>query len=372
MPTRRRLLQGIGAAVATPAVLRAADALSSSGEVRVFAWGDYFRGNRILADFEAATGIRVSLSTYGSNEEAEGRLRAAGGRGFDLVFPSVDTGPNYYRDGLLREIDEHRFSPDRVIPAIWRSSITLGATHRGRRHLIPFDWGSEAITWDASRLDLAPETLSWGDLWAGGLDGRVVVRQKSVFTSLALWLDADGRHPSDRAAAMYRDEAEARRVFDACLTYALDHRRNIGAWWNDAMEAHAAFAVRGCLVGQTWDATGILLHRRVDPKWRYALPREGGLAWTDTVAIPAGATNLDQAYALLDHLFTPAVGAAFAESTGYNSCAAGAEAFLDEAARTLHHAVYPPGAIDRLWWWPIQTPLFARLRSEYVERLTHA
>jgi spermidine/putrescine transport system substrate-binding protein len=143
MPTRRRLLQGLGAAVAAPAalraavaapaILRAADALSSSGEVHVFAWGDYFRGNSILADFEAATGIRVSLSTYGSNEEAENRLRAAGGRGFDLIFPSADTGPNYYRDGLLREIDENRFSPDRVIPAIWRSSITLGATHRGRR-----------------------------------------------------------------------------------------------------------------------------------------------------------------------------------------------------------------------------------------------
>jgi spermidine/putrescine transport system substrate-binding protein len=102
------------------------------------------------------------------------------------------------------------------------------------------------------------------------------------------------------------------------------------------------------------------------------MPREGGLAWTDTVAIPAGAANLDQAYALLDHLFTPAVGAAFTESTGYNSCAAGAEAHLGDTARALYRSIYPPDAIERLWWWPIQTPLFARLRSEYVERLTHA
>ena len=42
---------------------------------------------------------------------------------------------------------------------------------------------------------------------------------------------------------------------------------------------------------------------------RENLPREGGLAWTDAVGIPSGAVNIDQAYALLDHLFDPAVGA---------------------------------------------------------------
>lgn len=372
MATRRALLRGLAGVLAAPAVLRAHDALASSGIVRVFAWGDYFDKNRILADFEAATGIRVSLSTFGSNEEAENKLRAAGGGGFDLIFPSVDTGPNYYRDGLLREIDERRFSPDRVIPAIWRNSITLGATHRGRRHLIPFDWGTEAITWDGSLMPHVSGEISWGDLWADGLDGRVAVRQKSIFTSLALWLEATDRLDSGRAAAMYHDETAARRVFDACLAFALDHRRNIGAWWNNAAEAELAFTARGCRIGQTWDTTGILLHRRVDPKWRFGMPREGGLAWTDAVGIPSGAVNIDQAYALLDHLFDPAVGAAFTESTGYTSCAAGAEAHFGEEARTLFRAIYPPGAIDRLWWWPVQTPLYARLRTEYVEKLTNA
>ena len=372
MPTRRALMRGLAGALAAPAVLRAHDALASSGEVRVFTWGDYFDKNRILADFEARTGIRVSLSTYGSNEEAENKLRAAGGRGFDLIFPSVDTGPNYYRDGLLAEIDERRFSPDRVIPAIWRNSITLGATHRGRRHLIPFDWGTEAITFDSNRLPRVAGELSWGDLWADGLDGRVAVRQKSIFTSLALWLDATGKVKTDRAAAMYRDETAARRVFDACLDFALAHRRNIGAWWNNAAEAGAAFTSHGCVIGQTWDTTGTLLHRHADPKWRFGMPREGGLAWTDTVAIPTGAANLDQAYALLDHLFDPRVGAAFADSTGYNSCAAGADAFLAPATREIFAAIYPAGTIERLWWWPVQTPLFARLRAEYVEKLTNA
>ena len=83
------------AALAAPAVLRAHDALAQSGSLNVFAWGDYFDKNTIIADFEKQTGIKVNLSTFGSNEECENKLRAAGGKGFDIIFPSVDTGPNY-------------------------------------------------------------------------------------------------------------------------------------------------------------------------------------------------------------------------------------------------------------------------------------
>lgn len=133
--TRRSALKGVtaaaAAAVAMPVVLRAHDALSSSGQVDVFAWGDYVQDN-IKAAFEDKTGITVNLSTYGSNDEAENKLRAAGG-GFDVVFPSVDTGPNYYGDNLLMEIDETKFDVSRVIPSIYRASIDLGATYRGKR-----------------------------------------------------------------------------------------------------------------------------------------------------------------------------------------------------------------------------------------------
>jgi len=92
--TRRKLLKGLAAgalAAASPLIIR--QPLASSGEVNVFAWGDYIQDN-IKKAFENETGIKINLSTYGSNEEAQNKLRAAGGRGFDLIFPSVDTRPN--------------------------------------------------------------------------------------------------------------------------------------------------------------------------------------------------------------------------------------------------------------------------------------
>lgn len=372
---RRTLLRAAlyGGAALSVGPFVARSALSSSGEVNVFAWGDYVQDN-IKRAFEDETGIRLNLSTYGSNDEAENKLRAAGGAGFDIVFPSVDTGPNYYGDNLLQAIDESRVNVDAIIPSMYRDSVKLGATHRGRRYLVPCDWGTEAMTWDASRHpDLGYGTVSYGDLWKDGMDGQAAVRQKSVLVSLAVYLDATGEVPSDRGFDLYKSEEDCRRVFEAVTDYAIQRKKNVGAFWNNATEASSAFTDAGCTIGQTWDTTGILLHRDVDPKWRYTMPKEGGQGWMDTLAIPSGATNLDQAYEFINFMLTPEIGGMFANNTGYNSCAKGAEAHLTEANKAAFEMAYPdPAAIENLWWWPAQTPFFAELRGVYVEKLTNA
>ncbi|MFD2031086.1 extracellular solute-binding protein [Ancylobacter dichloromethanicus] len=150
--SRRDLMKAGAFVLAAPAVLRAHDALATSGSLNVYAWGDYFDKNTLLADFTNSTGVKVNLSTYGSNEECENKLRAAGGKGFDIIFPSVDTGPNYYKDNLLQPIDEAKFKSALIIPSIYRNSLTLGAAYRGKRYLVPFDWGTEGVTWDLDQV----------------------------------------------------------------------------------------------------------------------------------------------------------------------------------------------------------------------------
>jgi spermidine/putrescine transport system substrate-binding protein len=369
--TRRKLLKGLAAvaiATASPLVIRQSLA-SSSGEVNVFAWGDYFQDNMKKA-FENETGIKINLSTYGSNEEAQNKLRAAGGRGFDLIFPSVDTRPNYDEGGLLSEIDESRIKIDQIQSALWRSSLRLGAAKRGKRHLIPFNWGTEGMTYDSSVHDLKPGQVSYGDLWVNGLKGKVAGRQKSMIIALAIYLDSTGQVPSNRAMDLYKSEADTRRIFDECLKFLKPRKKNIGAFWNNATEATSAFTGSGCTIGQTWDTTGIKLHNEVDVKWVYTAPREGALAWMDTMAIPSGAVNVDQAYELINFLMTPEIGAMHANNTGYNSAAAGSDKYLSAANKAAFDIAYPQGAIDNLWWWPMLTPWFSSVRQEYVEKIT--
>ncbi len=369
--SRRTLLKGAaaagGIAVTMPFIIR--QSLASSGEINVFAWGDYIQDN-IIDAFEKKTGIKVNLTTFGSNEEQQSKLRAAGGKGFDLIFPSVDTRPEYDECDLLQVIDESRVKVDRIESAMWRSSLSLGAARRGKRYLIPFDWGTEGITYDSSVHSFKQGELSYGDLWVDGLDGKVAGRQKSIIITLAIYLDSIGQVPSNRALDLYKTEADMRRIFDACLDFLKPHKKNIGAFWNNATEATSAFTDAGCTIGQTWDTTGIKLHTDVDKKWIYTAPKEGALGWMDTMGIPSGAENLDQTYEMINFLMTPEAGGMFANNTGYNSAAVGAANHLSDANKAAFQIAYPEGAIENLWWWPMNTPWFNGVRQEYVEKIT--
>ena len=367
---RRTLLKGAvagGALATTPFFIR--DSLASSGEVNVFAWGDYIKDN-ISGAFEKKTGIKINLSTFGSNEELQSKLKASGGKGFDLVFPSVDTRPEFDDGNLLAEIDESKVKVDQIEPAVWRSSLSLGAARRGKRFLVPYDWGTEGMTYDSSVHSFKPGELSYGHMWEDGLDGKVAGRQKSLVITLAIYLDSIGKVSSNRGMDIYKSEAEMRRVMDGCLEFMKPHKKNIGAFWNNATEATSAFTDSGCTIGQTWDTTGIKLHNDVDKKWIYTSPKEGALGWMDTMAIPSGATNVEQAYELMNFLMTPEIGGMFANNTGYNSAAVGSAAHLTDESKAAFKIAYPEGAIDNLWWWPMSTPWFSNVRQEYVEKMT--
>jgi len=375
--SRRSVLKStaaVAAGVSMPAVLRAKDALSSSGQVNVFAWGDYVQQN-MIDKFQSDTGITVNLSTYGSNDEAEQKLKAAGGKGFDVIFPSVTNVPNYKADDgefLLMEIDESRIDMDNIIPSMVRDSIELGGVQRGKRLALPFDWGTEAITFNSEVYPLADDEVSFGSLWGDGMDGQVAFRQKSVIMGTGLYLDAIGEVPSNRMLDVYKSEDDAKRVWDAVAAFVIAHKQNVGAFWNNATEATNAFTQAGCEIGQTWDTTGIKLGWDVDPKWKYRMPIEGGITWMDSIAIPSGAENVDQAYAFMNAMWDGEMAGLMVQNTGYNSAAVNAAQYAGDQYSTTFQEIYTPETLGNLWWWQADTPWFAPMRQVYVDEITNA
>lgn len=80
--SRRLVLKGAAAAgIAAgvgPWIVK--DAFSSSGELRLFSWGDYIYPE-MIEDFEKKTGIKLILATYGTNDEVLNAMRALRRRG---------------------------------------------------------------------------------------------------------------------------------------------------------------------------------------------------------------------------------------------------------------------------------------------------
>lgn len=373
--TRRSVLKGAAAAVAAPAVLRAHDALATSGSVSVFTWQDYVQPN-IAEKFQADTGITLNLATFGSNDEAASTLVANGGKGFDVIMPSITNRAQYESpdapNGIyLQPIDEAKANLDAVIPSFLRDSVQLGATKAGERYLIPFDWGTEGITLNRGALDIADADLSYGDLWRPEATGKAAFRQKSAIVGVGLYLDSTGEVPSNRMLDVYKSEEDARRVWSGVTQWMLERKANFGAFWNNATEATAAFKEAGCIIGQTWDTTGLLLNRE-DPNYVFRAPKEGIITWLDSIGIPSGAENLDHAYAFINFMLTPEVGGMFANNTGYNSAVAGAADHASDEFKTQFNEVYREDVLGNMWWWQADQPYTSAVINEYVEIITNA
>lgn len=375
MLSRRTVLKSSAVAttvLAAPAVLRGPAFGQSSGTVNVFAWGDYVQPN-MIEKFEKDTGIKVNLSTYGSNDEAMQKLKAAGGKGFDVIFPSITNVSGYFEGGnaLLQPIDENKANVGNVIPSMYRDSIQLGGVQNGQRIAIPFNWGTEAVTFDSSAMPLADSEVSYGSLWSPEAKGKAAFRQKSVLIGTGLYLTAKGEIESNRMYDIYKTEDDMKRIFDKIGAFIVEHSANFGAFWNNATEATNAFTQAGCTIGQTWDTTGILLNRD-DAKFKYRMPVEGGITWMDSMAIPSGSENLDQAYAFVNAMLDPVMAGMMVQNTGYNSCVQGsAEHAGAEYARQFNE-IYNADNLANLWWWQSDTPYFNTIRDQYVDRITNA
>lgn len=369
---RRHFLAGTTAALAAPMILRAHDALASSGTVRVYAWQDYIQPN-IAEKFTAETGIVLELTTFGSNAEIESTVKSAGGTGFDVAFPTITNIPNYVDDSgehLLMTIPD-TVEVDRVIPSFLRDSAALGGVFNGEQKTIPFSWGTEGITRDTSAMDVSDADLSYADLFAPGTEGKAACRLISMIVGIGLHLDHTGELPSNRMLDAYRSEEDSRRIFTAVTEWVLERRSSLGAFWTNATEATGAFRDAGCIVGQTWDTTGLLLNRET-PNLVYRAPREGAMTWLDSFGMLRGAQNIEQGVAFMNFMLQSEVGGMYSNNTGYNSAVTGAADFASEEFKRQFNEVYTTEVLNNMWWWQAATPFWGPIRNEFAEIIANA
>ena len=365
--SRRTLLRG-GTAAATfvagaPLIARYASA--QARQVKVFAWAGYLN-DAMLQDFERKTGIRAVYTPYDSNDTAFNQLRASGGRGFDIVQPTVDRVPGYVEFDLLQPIDERRVNADKVIPSVMQGSGPMGGVVQNRRYLVPTDWGTEALAFNQQSAPLTYGQASYGDMWRSDMRGKVTVRGHSGLVGIGLMLEAQNRLPRPMRDA-FANEQQMRAIYDVIIRFAIENKRAVGQFWTNENQAQGAFRTNGCLIGQTWDSTAAALWREGLPV-RYIAPKEGALAWLEGYAIPKGAENLENAYAFINWFLTPEVGAMYTDLTSINSTVVGAEQRISDFNKQFFAAAYPGDALAKLWWWPIQEPWFVSARNEYQDR----
>ena len=333
----------LAAAIAAPA---------SAGELAIYNWADYF-GETTISGFEAATGAKVTLDYFDSNEVLETKM-LAGGSGYDVVFPAASNAERQLQAGALHPIDTARLENYGNL----RRGIlaSLDKVPGGRNLGVPYTWGTIGIAYNPA---LISERL--GDIPAGSWDllfnpdyasklkdcGIGVLDSPVEMLSVTLnYLGADpyseDKDEIARAQELLAGAAENIRYF---------HNQKPST---DLPAGNLCLAVM--YSGDASIAQARAMEAGNGVEILYAIPKEGTLMWIDLMAIPEDAPNKDAAYAFIDYMLRPEVIADCTNYTGYANANAAATPFLDEAIAN-DPAVYPDEETrSRMYTTQPQTP----------------
>ena len=370
--SRRTLLKSAAAigAVGLTSPLYIKRALSSSGELNLMMWSDEFP-DPVIPNFEKASGIKVNQTPFSQNEEQINKLQATGGEGFDLCQPTRDRAIQFQELAVLAPFDMNKVkNAGNLLGSMLEASTSIWTWDGGLYHL-PHCWGSEAISWRTDLYKGNPADLSYGSLWDESVKGHVQGRPHSLLLGIGLWMDANGKLPTNRMLDAFKDQDSFKKIYDQILPVAIEYKPWIKQFWDSADNTKSGLMENDVWIGQTWDGPVLSLKKDGKPV-SYQAPKEGAITWIDGLAMMKAAKNVDQIYAFLEYLQTPEASAAVAEGSGYNPVVTGADAFLSDVAKKNFQEAYPGDSLKNLWQRPPEPSWFGELRGQYADKLKSA
>lgn len=318
--SRRAALLGMGAVGLNFTLPKAGRA--AAGKVNFYNYDTYI-GETTLADFTAATGLEVQMDLFAENDELFAKLKT-GNPGYDVVVATTDYVERMVLANMLSEIDHSK------IPNISNISEEFldPAFDPGRKHSLPYMWGSVGIGYRKSAVDEVPDSWSWlytSDRYAGRIsmlgDGQNVFAMALKLMGESL----NGWTPENIAAA----EAMVIKQKPNIAAFAPDNGQDLLL----AGEVDLAMEWNG----------DILQVMAEDDDIGYAIPKEGGMLWEDTLCIPNGGPNPEGAHAFINYLLDAEAGKEIAEFIQFATPNAAAKALTDESYRN-NPAIFPDAA----------------------------
>lgn len=319
-PSRRSFLAGTGAVAAGLTFLPKAGFSAEEKVVNFYNWDTYI-GETTLDDFKGTSGIEVNMDLFADNAELFAKLKE-GNPGYDVIVPSNDYVERMVAANMLMKLD-HSKIPNiaNIDPAF------MNPNHDpGRVYSLPYMWGTIGIGYRKSRVDGVPDSWKWlyeSDQYAGkiALLGAPSTVIQIACKYLGYPLNESDPAKLEKAADLIIKQKPSIKVFadDNGQDLLLSGEVDLTMEWNgDILQVMAE-----------------------DDDISYVVPKEGGLLWEDTLAIPTGAPHPENAHAFMNYVLDAEAGAAIADFIQYATPNAAAKALMD-TSYTENPAIFPP------------------------------
>lgn len=298
-------------------------------ELVLYNWVDYMPQS-VLDAFEQEYGVKVTVLTYSSAEEAIAGIRS--GLKFDVAVVDDNYVPSLIGDQLIARISH------RQIPNLKNISANFFDLRYdpGNNYSMPYSWGTTGLL---VRSDLIDGQVSrWADLWDPRYAGKIAVRAQPVeLISVALkslGYSLYSEKPAELEAALKRLQALKSAAF--------------------FVDVETEQAVAPLLTGEAviligWPGDALYARER-NADIQYILPQEGTMLWGDRFVISRHSANQATGELFLNFLLRPDIGAQIINQNHYP--------LANEAAKQLGDprvvndpVIYPPVATISVADW---------------------
>ncbi|MDR0916107.1 MAG: spermidine/putrescine ABC transporter substrate-binding protein [Oscillospiraceae bacterium] len=280
----------------------------------IYTWADMFPED-VIADFEAATGYKVVLATFDTDEEMLEKLQQAKGKGYDLVIADDYILEPVIAEGLAQKLDRSKIANYGNINSDFQKQFYDPTD----AYTIPYGCGVQTIVYN-------PETVTipitgYADLWDPSLAGRVgIIGNFRVINGMALKV---------LGKSYNTENLDDIRAAGAKL---IELAPNIALIEDVSLEESLLSGAVDVAVMYTGNVT---LALQANPNLQFVYPSEGIGFGNMPAFIPSGAANADGAHEFLNFILDPERGAACFEWLGYYSTFAASDAYIDPAYKAF-------------------------------------
>jgi spermidine/putrescine transport system substrate-binding protein len=295
----------------------------AAGVLHLYNWRNT-TSPELVAKFEAAHDVEVTVTEYDSIEDALATIRA-GGHGFDLVVPPAQHVKTLISEGLLMRTRPDRMENFANVAARWRNP----PWDRGRRYSVPWAWGG---------IGMAVDT----EVYGGDIDTSAIVFDPP--TELAGRIKVAPAMAEIIALALLYTGAEPCTDDETALEQARDVLAAARSKWRSMDYGIADSMARGEIAAAATWSSAAMRARRARPSVRFAYPREGYPLWMDSVVVLSDAANAGNAKLFQDFVMAPSSAALISAFAGHANGIDGSEAFLPDDMKAAGEIVVPAEA----------------------------
>lgn len=270
-----------------------------SGTLTISNWDQYMPED-LIPGFEKETGIKVKYVKHATNEEVMGKLEAANGGGYDLVFVSGQFAQALNERGWAAPVDEAAV-PN--LANLYPEAEEL-SYDPGNEYSVPYTWGTTGLCYRSDKVE-APD--SWGDLLepAPELEGR------TTMLATDRWLLLPALKYLGYSANT-TDEAELQEARDLLL----ETKDTLLAYDDTTFYSKLVSGEADMVVAwDGWCNYGIAEDDRIE----FVVPEEGSDLWADTMVVLESSENKDAAFEFINYVLEAENGKAIAELLTYNT-----------------------------------------------------